>query len=429
MEIPAIVINEIMEMALLLFFERKYRNPINNYKFFIKLYVLFLLNESKIINFKKKSRSFIDFNLILYIIIFMFKRMEKYIRFKIIPHIIKILVYREKISPAYLKNYYPKKIILIKYHHKIGDLILGTPVFRNLKDKFPSAKIDFLAGHYNYPAVLNNPFLDNIFIFKTITSFSDLIHNLRLLWLLNKSRYNLGIIFSASSFSVSNALLGFFIHPKILMGLQAPTVKTKITKYLYQYEIPLPKNRINESLLYLKTISPLVPKPNFLSEEIYFSKAEEKIGKKFKNKYKNLVLIGIHHGGTYPDRMWPKKNIISLIHQLIKNKKIKIILFSGKGKELKDIQLLKKQLPENVSLLGYNQSFRILNVYQKYLDLFIGNDTGTLHSAVATGISCIGIYIQTDPKIWAGLNKNLIPLYRPSVNKVLQIIKKWIKPA
>jgi len=63
--------------------------------------------------------------------------------------------------------------------------------------------------------------------------------------------------------------------------------------------------------------------------------------------------------------------------------------------------------------------FRKLVAIQKYLDLYIGNDTGLLHSAVATGIHCIGIYTATSPNIWGALNKNIYKCFFAIPERIL----------
>lgn len=258
----------------------------------------------------------------------MIKIIERFFRYKFLPQIFRMLGKQQKIDLNFLKVYNPQKIILIKYHHKIGDMLLGTPVFKNLRKKYKKATIDFLAGSYNISALMNNKCIDNLYIYKKDLKY--LLCNFFLLKKLKQRRYDLGIILSASSFSVSNALLGYFIKPKVLIGLEAPAQKTNITKFIYNYEVPLPARRLNETELYLRVITPLIPRPEYKDEEIYLSAEEEKIGRKFRKKFKNKILIGIHHGGTYPERQWKIENVIELIKRLIMHNYY-VVLISGKS--------------------------------------------------------------------------------------------------
>jgi len=350
--------------------------------------------------------------------------LSKYFRYKILPIIFKFFFKREKVSETFLKGIKPKRIIMVKYHHKIGDLILGTPAFRNLKNKFPYAQIDFLAGEYNYPAVLNNCYINKIFIFKKMRGIKSIIYNIVLINRLRKIKYDLGIIFSASSFSVTNALIGFFINPSILIGLKSFRNLTDITSYLYNYEIELTEARLNETLLYLKTVEPVVGSIKYKNEEIHLSKEEKERGyflikDLFKSKKISFKIIGIHPGGTYIDRRWRIENYINLINRIPKN--FKILIFKGRDED-ELIDYLISKCDREVYKLPKELSFREICAVQSYLYIFIGNDTGTLHSAAGVGTKVIGIYTSTEPEIWAPLNKNFVALKNPSVKEVLNYI-------
>ncbi|MCX6970086.1 MAG: glycosyltransferase family 9 protein [Verrucomicrobia bacterium] len=56
------------------------------------------------------------------------------------------------------------KILVIR-HDNIGDLIITTPVFRALRERFPDAQIDALVNSYNFPILQNNPDLSRIHVY------------------------------------------------------------------------------------------------------------------------------------------------------------------------------------------------------------------------------------------------------------------------
>ena len=49
---------------------------------------------------------------------------------------------------------------------RIGDMILSTPVFRAIKEKYPDAEINVIAGRHNYSVISNNPRINKIIIHK-----------------------------------------------------------------------------------------------------------------------------------------------------------------------------------------------------------------------------------------------------------------------
>jgi ADP-heptose:LPS heptosyltransferase len=49
---------------------------------------------------------------------------------------------------------------------RIGDMILATPLFRAIKEKYPDAEIHVLAGRHNYPIIKDNPRISRIIVFE-----------------------------------------------------------------------------------------------------------------------------------------------------------------------------------------------------------------------------------------------------------------------
>ena len=77
--------------------------------------------------------------------------------------------------------------ILITKFKSLGDVILITPLVKNLHFAYPNAKIDILVQSGTEDILKNNPYLDNIILLKNKNSkiikfFSNLIVFLRIRW-------------------------------------------------------------------------------------------------------------------------------------------------------------------------------------------------------------------------------------------------------
>ncbi len=60
----------------------------------------------------------------------------------------------EDLSDANIKN------ILVIRLDRIGDMVMTTPIFRALKEKWPDGQVTVLANPVNRNMVINNPFID-----------------------------------------------------------------------------------------------------------------------------------------------------------------------------------------------------------------------------------------------------------------------------
>ncbi len=49
-----------------------------------------------------------------------------------------------------------------------GDMILATPIISAIKNHFPEAKINFIAGHRNHLIIKHNPYVSKILIWSKL---------------------------------------------------------------------------------------------------------------------------------------------------------------------------------------------------------------------------------------------------------------------
>ncbi len=58
-----------------------------------------------------------------------------------------------------------ERILIIRQHDQLGDLLIATPAVRALRRKFPNAFIAIVVREYTAPVVQNNPYVDEIIVF------------------------------------------------------------------------------------------------------------------------------------------------------------------------------------------------------------------------------------------------------------------------
>ncbi len=56
--------------------------------------------------------------------------------------------------------------ILVIQQKMIGDVLLSTLICKNLKVWNPNATVDFVANQHTLAVLQNNPYIDNIIVFK-----------------------------------------------------------------------------------------------------------------------------------------------------------------------------------------------------------------------------------------------------------------------
>jgi heptosyltransferase III len=117
----------------------------------------------------------------------------------------------------------PPKIVVIQ-RDNIGDLVLTTPLFRAMRQEFPSARIDAVVNSYNAAVLDRNPDLDTIFAYVKAKHRSGphelpriYFNLLRVFWGLRRHRYDLAVLVSGNANSLKFALAAGATHVAALV--------------------------------------------------------------------------------------------------------------------------------------------------------------------------------------------------------------------
>ena len=75
---------------------------------------------------------------------------------KIKAYLLRLLTYKKN-TPFDIKK--SKRVLILKYD-RIGDMIVTTPIFRELKNAYPNISISVLASKVNKDVIRYNPYID-----------------------------------------------------------------------------------------------------------------------------------------------------------------------------------------------------------------------------------------------------------------------------
>jgi len=114
----------------------------------------------------------------------------------------------------------------------------------------------------------------------------------------------------------------------------------------------------------------------------------------------NSKLIGISPAAAYgPSKEWPANNFAELIQNVSqKVRNTKFVVF-GSVKEEEKIKRIIDSVSEPVIVIAGNYSLREAITIISSCDVFVGNDSGLLHTADGAGVPSIGIFGPTSPGI------------------------------
>lgn len=284
------------------------------------------------------------------------------------------------------------KILVIRMS-SFGDVILTTPVLKQLKEKYPNSIIDFIVLDKFKEAIRCNKDIDNLIIFEKnkykgvfgIYNFSKTLGN-----------YDIVIDLHAKlrSVLISTLVKGKVFRYKKRSLLQSLLVKWKLIRY------KAPQTIVKS---YFKPLTELGL--TYRGEELEFN-FEEKDRESVKS-YKNFIVFA--PGASKETKKWTKENFSELGKMLYKKYEKEILLIGGKN-EWDELEEIKNGMGSYCINLGGKLSLKESGALLSKADFVVTNDSGPFHMARGVKTLSFVIFGPTDPNMFE-YDENAVLLY------------------
>ena len=318
-----------------------------------------------------------------------------------------------------------ENILVIRQHNQLGDMLCSLTLYAALKKKFPDSRITLVAAktYYEIPFHEINPFLDRVITFdkqnsRTILNF---FRSLR------ERKYQIGIVPSTIKVSRTSHIINFLSGAKVRVGVKSiDGNKNNSHKFLniksdFNWENA---HQLDRNLSVVRQIGCNLTQEEMKAIKFSFSDKEIIDAKRFLETPfpdKSKKIIGFHPGAGKKENMWPTSNFIKLIRKIYEEYKNYVLLTSGK---------IDKEIINEVEneLKKYGVAYQLLDVIPikqqgailSLVDLYITNDTGSMHIAGFSDAKMISLFGPTDPNEWApqGINKHFIKSRTGNINDI-----------
>ncbi|MEJ5262865.1 MAG: glycosyltransferase family 9 protein [Ignavibacterium sp.] len=290
-------------------------------------------------------------------------------------------------------------------------MLCSLSLYKAIKKKYPDSHITLVAAKTNYqiPFLEINPYINEVLIFdkssiKTIINFYKQ---------LRKRKYIYGFVPSTIAVSRTSHIINFLSCAKYRVGASSIDGKKNKSAGLLNIKKDFhwkDKHQLIRNLeiaqlagLDLSEDELLNIKFSFNDEEISFAK--NFIRENFPDASKKI--IAFHPGAGKTANTYPTEKFIELIKKLYEKYQNYILLTSGWTDDL-IINKIKSELDkENIPLtVAHNFPVKKLGAILSLIDLYITNDTGTMHIAGFSNTKMISLFGPTNPEEWAPRNKN-----------------------
>ncbi|AZI14121.1 glycosyltransferase family 9 protein [Avibacterium paragallinarum] len=311
----------------------------------------------------------------------------------------------------------PMSILFLRQDGKIGDYIVSSFAFREIKRFNPTIKIGVVCTKQNAYLFEQNPYIDQLYFVKKKNIFDYIKCGLKL----RKEHYDL-VIDPTIMIRNRDLLLLRLIKAKNYFGFHKEDYKL--------FNLNLSQQDIHFSEVYRKALEKIGITIDNIKYDIPNTKVEDEEIKYFlqTNQIRNYIAINFY--GASSSRKFSDeriKQILQYITSIILDKHIIILSYPEVTNKLRTIA---KEF-KNVFVHNTQNIFHTISLI-KYCDQLISPDTSSVHIASGFNKPIIGIYSEdkTNFTHWKPISEKVnILFYQNDINEINpeQFLKKWFE--
>ncbi len=276
--------------------------------------------------------------------------------------------------------------ILIIRTDRIGDVVLSTPVIRNLRVAYPHSYLGMMVRPEHRELVEGNPALNTVILYDKSGTEKSWRGNLAFARKLREHRFDTAIILHSTNRVILVSWLagirrrvGYARRLGGLLTHRIPYIKKEGSRHELEY---------NSELLRLIGIDPkeralFVPTtPAQEMKVAAFLKEQGMEGQPF---------VVLHPGASCPSKRWPARHFAAVGDELAKRSGAKVVVLSGPGEEQYGRQVIAAMKQKAVPALGVLSLGETACLLKKARCL-VSNDSGPVHLAGAVGAPVVSIF-------------------------------------
>jgi heptosyltransferase-2 len=294
-----------------------------------------------------------------------------------------------------------ERILIVRQHNQMGDMMLATPALRAIRETYPHAKIGIVTSTLNRGVLANSPFVDHVFTYDKRRPGS----HLAMLAALRRENFDLAIVLHTVSFSFTTLMLGVLSGARVRIGSTSARIGDALTGSYLNITLPLPApaqlatlNEAEHNLFPLRYVgittqdlSPLIV-PGDASERWADGYASD-------SWREGTVKLAVHPGAGKTENIWLPEKFAEVVNMLAERRSLTLVVVQGPA-DAATVDAFTGACHVSGTVVRGRSITDVAALMQR-ADLVLCNDTGVMHVACAAGARVLGIFGPTDPVRWA----------------------------
>ena len=285
-------------------------------------------------------------------------------------------------------------------------MLCSLTLYAALKKKYQDSRITLVAAKTSYkiPFIEINPYLDRVITFDK-QNFGTLLKFFRKL---RERKYQIGIVPSTIKVSRTSHIINFLSGAKIRVGVKSiDGIENKSQKVLNVKSdfVWRDSHQLERNLDVVKQIDCDLTEEEKKSIKFKFSSEEIREAKRFIEESfpdKGRKIIGFHPGAGKKDNMWPTNRFVELIKKIYDRLNNYVLLTSGNIDQAVIVEVENEMRKSGIPYKILNGlPIKKLGAILSLINLYITNDTGSMHIAGFSDAQMISLFGPTNPEEWA----------------------------
>jgi ADP-heptose:LPS heptosyltransferase len=305
-----------------------------------------------------------------------------------------------------------QRILIIRQHNQLGDMLCVVPLLRALRLRYPAATLTLLTSPVNCSVMQHHRLLHDVINYDKRVFLGHarvrLGKLLRFIRNLRDRRFDLAIVPATVSVSLTSDLLAYFSGARWRVGAGSLEGRENPGGFLYTHPVPLAWAGTPERHQTLRNIDvcqplglglpPLDLEITLLPDEIERGRSEVMAWKSGAR-----AVVAVHAGAGKPPNRWPAELFSRLMTKLHETEKCQFMIVCG-PMDREPVESLVNTLNIPYYLIE-NRPIRDVASILKSVNLLITNDTGIMHVGAAAGVPVLSLFGPTDPRQWAPMGR------------------------
>jgi len=317
---------------------------------------------------------------------------------------------RPKLSLSDIRARRPRRILIVRQHNQMGDMVCATPALRAVRCTFPEARIALVTAPVNHEVVRHNPDLDRVLLFDR-TVWRRPLRLLRFLSEVRRFRPDLAVVLNSVSFSVTSAWIAAVSGAPVIMGGDSRPFGWDLSRHLYSLELPSRPEPDRHAVLHnLAPLEAVGVAAAGLDTTVVTAPAErEAVAALLAGLPVDGPLFVIHPGAGKRANIWPVERFAAIaVRAAAAGERVVVLQGPADGVIIERFMTALADAGGGAAreriLAAPRQPVGVCAALLARCDRFLCNDTGLMHVAGAVGAPTLALFGPTDPALWKPLS-------------------------